>query len=165
MCNEFVTLFESRSNTLCYSIICDHNFRGTKIQRLCVWECGLGDPVTQLTHVCVTGLTHICDRTHSYMWHDSLVRCAMTTSYSWHDSLKYSKSNGGVCQSVVSDTLSHNPHIYVTWLTHACDMTHSHMWHDSLALCAVAHSYMWHNSLEYFKFNGCACQIAVSETL
>jgi len=53
-------------------------------------------------------LIHMCDVTHSYVWHDSLVcvtwpihMCDMTHSH--------------VC---------HNSCICVTWLIHMCDMTH-----------------------------------------
>jgi len=109
----------------------------------------------------VTWLTHMCDMTHLYVWHDILrcerthlyetwliwprqqhellspvtwltYMCDMTHSHVWHDSLTF-----------VTDSLT-----YVTWLTHICDMTHSHVWHDSLTCviwlthtCDMSHSY------------------------
>jgi len=64
----------------------------------------------------VTWLIHMCDMTHSYVWHDSFIcvtwlihMCDKTHSYVWHDSF-----------------------ICVTWLIHMCDMTHSYVWHDSV---------------------------------
>jgi len=67
--------------------------------------------------VCVKGLIHMCDITHSYVWRDSFIRrtwlihmCDMTHSYVWHDSF-----------------------ICVTCIIHMCDMTHSYVWHDSFA--------------------------------
>ena len=71
--------------------------------------------------ICVTWLIHMCDMTHSYVWHNSFIcvtwlihvawpihMCDMTHSYVWHDSF-----------------------ICVTWLIHMCDMTHSYVVHDS----------------------------------
>jgi len=59
-------------------------------------------------------LIHMCDMTHSYVWHDPFIcvtwlihMCDMTHSHVWHD-----------------------PFIWVTWLIHMCDMTHSYAWHD-----------------------------------
>jgi len=44
----------------------------------------------------VTWLIHMCDMTHSYVWHDSFIcvtwlihMCDMTHSYVWHDSWRY----------------------------------------------------------------------------
>jgi len=98
----------------------------------------------------VTWLVHVCDMTHSYMWHDAFIYdtwrihiCDMTHSYMWHDAF-----------------------IYVTWRIHICDMTHSYMWHDPCMLqdppvavtnaaCSRCHDscvrdmpqfYMWHDS-------------------
>ena len=48
--------------------------------------------------ICVTWLIHMCDMTHSYVWHDS--------------------SNG--CSSLYGN----DSFICVTWLIHMCDMTH-----------------------------------------
>jgi len=77
--------------------------------------------------MCVTWLTLVCDMTHLFVWHDSLIR----VTYLWHDSL-----------------------IRVTWLAHACDMTNSFVWHDSLICvtwltqtCDMTHSCVWHDSL------------------
>jgi len=77
--------------------------------------------------------SHVCDKTHSYVWHDSFIcatwlihMCDLTHSYVWHDSF-----------------------ICVTWLIHMCDMTHSYVRHDSficvtwlIHICDVTYSYM-----------------------
>jgi len=67
-------------------------------------------------------LIHMCDMTHSYVWHDAFIcvtwlihMCDMTHSYVWHDAF-----------------------ICVTWLIHMCDMT--------FHLCDMTHSYVWHDS-------------------
>jgi len=64
--------------------------------------------------ICVTWPIDMCDMTHWYVWHDSLIRvtwlidtCDMTHWYVWHDSL-----------------------ICVTWLIDMCDMTHWYVWQD-----------------------------------
>jgi len=90
----------------------------------------------------VTWRIHMCDETHSYVWHHAFIRvtwriqmCDVTDSYVWHDAF-----------------------IRVTWLFHTCDMTHSYMRHDSfirdsficvtwlIHTCDMAHSYVWHNA-------------------
>jgi len=60
----------------------------------------------------VIQMIHMCDMTHSYVWHDSFTcvtwlihMCDMTHLHVWHDSF-----------------------ICVTWLIHMCDMTHSYGW-------------------------------------
>ena len=62
-----------------------------------------------LIRMCVTGLMHVCDMTHSCVWHDSFIwvtwlihMCAMTHSCVWHGSF--------MC---------------ATWLIHVCEMIHS----------------------------------------
>jgi len=55
---------------------------------------------------CVTWLIHVCDVTHSYVWHDAFMS---------HD----------VGCPVVAILRC------VTWLIHVCGMTHSCVWHDS----------------------------------
>ena len=65
--------------------------------------------------MCVTWLIHMCDKTHSYVWHDSFIcvtwlihMCDTTYSYVWRDSF-----------------------ICMTWLIHMCDTTYSYVWRDS----------------------------------
>ena len=65
--------------------------------------------------MCVTWLIHMCDMTHSHVWHDWFTCvtwlihiCDMTHSYVWHDAFTW-----------------------VTWLIHMCDMKHSYIWHNS----------------------------------
>jgi len=78
--------------------------------------------------ICVTWLIHMCDLTHSYVWHDSHVwhdlficvtwlarGCNRTDSYVWRDLL-----------TVVTRLV----HTRVTWLFHTCDMTPPYVWHN-----------------------------------
>jgi len=73
----------------------------------------------------VTGLIHMCDMTHLYVWHHSLI-CATWLNY--------------MCDM---------KHSYV------CDMTHSYVWQNPctdsrlLHTCNRTQSYVWRNS---FKF-------------
>jgi len=74
--------------------------------RSCVWH----DSLIRVTHSYVGhSFFHTCDRTHWYVWPDSLM-CAFTHSYVCHDSF--------VC---------------VTCLIHLCDMTLSYVWQNSFA--------------------------------
>jgi len=66
-------------------------------------------------HLYVTRLIHICDITHSYVWHDSCI----CVPYMWHDSC-----------------------IYVTWLIHMCDTTHIWM-HSNAFIRHVTHECIW----------------------
>ena len=102
--------------------------------------------------ICVTWLIHMCDTTHSYVWHDSFIHvtwpfiyvtwlihiCDMTHSYMWHDSF-----------------------ICVTWLIHMCGVSHSYMWRDSLQLPFCVHlethiythrTHVYINMHKYFYF-------------
>ena len=97
-----------------------------------------GCPAPVTSFMCVIWLIHICDMTHSCVWHESfkwvpwlIPVCDMTHSYEWHDSFP--------C---------------VTWLIHMIDLTHSFMWHDSficvqwlIHMCDMTHSYVRHDSL------------------
>jgi len=94
----------------------------------------------KLPRICVTCLAHMCDMTHSYVWHDSFIcvtwlihMCDMTHLYVWHDSL-----------------------ICVTWHVHVCDTTHSYAWHASFIFVAwpihiydMIHSYVRRDSCMY----------------
>ena len=95
--------------------------------------------------MCLTWLVHMCDVTHSYVWHDAFIcvtwlihMCDMTPSYVWHDSL-----------------------ICATWLIHMCDITHSYVWHDSfmcvtrpIHMCDMTHSYVWHDVWHVRQMHG-----------
>jgi len=119
----------------------------------------------------VTWLTTMCDMTHSYVWHDSLIcvtwlihMCDMTHYYVRHD-------NVFICVIFIrcSEELC-LAFICVIWLTTMCDMTHWYVCHESLIcvpwlirMCdmthsyviyiqdarrrSVWHSYVWHDSL------------------
>jgi len=76
---------------------------------------------------------YTCDRTHSYVWHDSIMcvtwlihTCDMTHPYMWHDS--------SICVSAMPPTCPQTPrgisvsqdlNLRVQCLTHKCVMTHS----------------------------------------
>jgi len=87
-------------------------------------------PAWCLHYYCASWLIHICDMTHSYVWHDTFIRvarfvhmCALTHSYVWHD-----------------------PFICVTCLIHMWDVTQSH--HTSLRYAWVmSHTSMSHVTL------------------
>jgi len=100
-----------------------------------------------VTRVHVCGMTwpfHMCDMTHSYVWHDPFIcvtwlihMCDMTHSYVWHDSF--------ICVTC--------SFIWVTWLIHMCDMIHVYVWHDScicvtwlIYMCNTNHFHVWHDS-------------------
>jgi len=81
--------------------------------------------MTIMSFICVTWLIHMCDMTHSYVWHvihDNVIH-DMTHSYVWHDSF-----------------------ICVTWLIHMCDMTHSYVWHviHGNVIHDMTHCHEWH---------------------
>jgi len=76
--------------------------------------------------ICVTWLIHMCDSTHSYVWHESfkwttwpIHMCDMTHSYVWLFLFLY------VTRLI---HVWHDSFICVTWLIHMCDMTHSYVW-------------------------------------
>jgi len=104
---------------------------------------------------------HLCKKTQSYVWHDSVIRVPWFC-LAWHDSF----INVVRLNHVRDMTLSyawHDSVIWVTWLTCYIDsiswrihtwhdsfgyhVTHSevtwlmHMWHDSF-VCRVAHLHM-----------------------
>ena len=65
--------------------------------------------------MCVTWLIHVCDMTHSCVWHDSFM-CVTWLIHVW---------------DMIHSCVWHDPFMCVTWLIHVCDMTHSCVWHDS----------------------------------
>jgi len=112
-------------------------------------------------------LVHMCDMTHSYVWHDSFIRvtwlivchdsficvtwlihvCGMTHSYVWHDwlVLMCDKTDAHVC---------HDSFVCVPRAS--CDMIHSYVWHELsmgvtwiLHMCDLTHSYVWYDSCIY----------------
>jgi len=105
--------------------------------------------------ICVTWLIHMCDVTHSYVRHDSLIyithTCDKTHSYEWHDSfiretwLIHTWRDSFICATWLTNT----------WLIHTWDMTHSYMArHDSFIRETrlihiwrdMTHSYVRHDS-------------------
>ena len=92
----------------------------------------------------------MCDMTHWYLWHDSLMSvswlidtCDMTHSYMWHDSFIY--VTWLIHKCVMTRVMC------VTSLMHTCDMTHLHLRHDWLTL-VTAVTYVWHDSFIYVSW-------------
>jgi len=78
----------------------------------------------------VTWLIHMCDMTHSYVWHDSFIcvtwlihMCDMTHSYVWQASF--------ICG---------------TWPICLCDVTFSYVWKWLIRWCDRTHSYVGHGA-------------------
>jgi len=105
--------------------------------------------------MCVTWRIHICDMTHSYLWHDAFTcvmwlthMCDMTHSYVWHASFQKETVGRNVVQPTPMNESCHTyewvtplyvwhvAFICVTWIAHMCDMTHSYVWLDSF-ICAT----------------------------
>jgi len=119
----------------------------------CHYRCPLS------SFLCVTWLIHMCDMTHSYVWHDSFLcvtwrihMCGMTHSYVWYDSFICVIWIMHMCDMMHS-CVWHDSLICVTWLIRICDMTHSYAWHDSficvirlIHMCDFTHFYVWHDS-------------------
>jgi len=127
---------------------------------------------TSMSHVThMNESCHMCDMTHSYVWHDSFMcvtwlihMCDMTHWYVWHDSfrtLPELKSPPVTPNVRLAFHVCHMTHSYdtaftcVTWLIPMCHMTHSYVWHDSL-ICVtwlirmrdMTHSYVRHDFLD-----------------
>ena len=101
-------------------------------------------------------VTHIWAMTHSYVWHDSLIRVIwlthvydMTHSYVWH---MCDMTHSGVLGRSQLEGVSFTR---VTWLIHTCAVTHlyvrymtpSYAWRYSSIRGDMTHSYVWHVSL------------------
>ena len=97
---------------------------------------------TRFLFMCVTRRVHMCDTTHSYVWHTLCICrvtqhctapamhiCDMTNSYVWHNSF--------ICATwpihMQGDAIIYTRFlfVYVTRLIHMCDMTRSYVRHDS----------------------------------
>jgi len=111
--------------------------------------------------VCETWLIHMCDMTHSNVWHDSrLYICDMTYSNVRCKWIFRTCTSMSTCETwlihmcnMTHSYVWHDSFIRVTRLIHMCDMTHSYVWHDSfirvtrlIHMCDMTHSYVWHDS-------------------
>jgi len=102
---------------------------------------------------CVPWLIHVCDMTHSCVWHDSFICvtwlthvCDMTHAYIcallcvMHTFVHYYPqilSFGHACHHLFAPQhVQYYSLICFTWLSHICDMTHSCAWHDS-SMCVT----------------------------
>ena len=102
--------------------------------------------------MCVTWLIHMCDMTHSYVWHDSFIcvtwlihMCDMTHPYVWHDSFICVTYLIHMCATTRSQIsylwTSHGTHEWVMW--HMCT-SHSHIWISEVAHMNESwHTYEW----------------------
>jgi len=89
--------------------------------------------------ICVTWLIHMCDMTHSYVWHDSSNGCSWLyengsfTCVTWliHMCDMTHPMDVVRCMGMTHSYVWHDSFVCVTWLIHMCDMTHSYVWHDS----------------------------------
>ena len=87
------------------------------------------------TFPCVIWRIHMCDMTHSHVWHDSFIcvtwlvhMCGMTHSYVWHDSnIWMDHHRYALTRRHVYSYVWHDSVICVTWHIHMCDMTHLHV--------------------------------------
>ena len=106
--------------------------------------------------MCVTWRIHVCDMTHSCVWHDAFIRVTWRIhtcdrSYAWDDSfirVTWLIHTCGITHSYVW----HFQCTRFTWLIHARDMAHLYEWQDSfirvpwlIHTCATTHSYVWHD--------------------
>jgi len=66
----------------------------------------------------VPWLIHMCEMTHSHVWHDAFMSISDISTYDGADSW--------VTWPIFE---WHHAFVYVTWLW-TCAMTHSHVWHD-----------------------------------
>jgi len=84
-----------------------------------------------------TESVHMCNMTHSYLWHDPFM-CVIWSIRMF---------------DAIHSHVWHNSSVCVIWLIHMCDMTHSYVWHDSficvtwlIHMCDMTHSYLWQES-------------------
>jgi len=105
-------------------------------------------------------LIHMCDMTHSYVWHSAFIfgtwvirMCDIAHSYVWHDVF--------ICETWLIHMwdrtysyLGHDSFIRVIWLIHVRDTIHLHVWHDSFTcgtwlihMCDMTHSHERHDNL------------------
>ena len=113
-------------------VFCSTNSNRSKC---CSFAHVVGKTVVTRVTTCVTWLIHMCDMTHSYVWHDSFICVTWLIHVCYMTHL--------VRETVVTR---------VTWLNHLCDMTHSYEWHDSficvtwlIHMCDMTHLYVWHD--------------------
>jgi len=120
--------------------------------------------VTHDSFICVIGLFHMCDMTHSQMlvvfyhacWSLHEDGTCVTLCMPW---LIHLYDTNHLC-------VRHDSFINVTWLIHTCDMAHVHVWHGSSicagdvtlrmqpkpppghmgdTMCNLTHLYVWHD--------------------
>jgi len=125
--------------------------------------------MTWLIRMCVSGLMHVCDMTHSCVWHDpfGLLVCViclydmtgsyvsdMTYSCVWHDLFGTFACMIGLYDMTHSYAW-HDTFICVTWHIHMCDMTHSYVWHNTEPVAAYGGSAQWRSQrCEIARFGG-----------
>jgi len=100
----------------------------------------------------VTCLMYMCDLTHSYVWHDTLICVTCRSASHLHHTC---------CLCCVFTWRSHDSFVCVTGLIHMCDMTRSYVRHDSfifvtrlIHMCDMTRLYLWHDPfISYLPFH------------
>ena len=112
---------------------------------------------------------HVCDMTHSYVWHECVYMCYMSCNCHsepqmprpcvWHDSSICVTWLIYMCDMTQQPPPFRAPDytvIRVTWLINTYDMTDSYVWHDSLIcaawlmhMCDMTHPHVWHICMRY----------------
>jgi len=126
------------------------------VQVYCMWMSHVTLRNDESRHTCMTWLIHVCDMTHSCVWHDTheCVMLLMKLCVPWLTCLATWYSN---CRTTHVCDIHHSfvrhDSMQVTWFIHVCDMTHSCVWHDSfmcvtwlIHVCDMTHSCAWHES-------------------
>ena len=118
--------------------------------------------------MCVTWRIHVCDVTHSYVWHDVFIcvtwrihMCDMTHSYVWHDAFLYVTWLIHMYDMIFSWLICMCD---MTWRIHMCDMPHSHVtwlihvWHPGYVTWErMSHmrTHMWHATFTCDMIHSC----------
>ena len=100
--------------------------------------------------ICVTWLVHMCDMTHSYVWHASPLRVTWLAHFAWWDRDRRYVEVKSIVKSIVKSTgctlkFLDCWFIGVTWLISTCDMAFIRVtW--IMHTCDMTHSYVGHDS-------------------
>jgi len=131
----------------------------TWLIHVCMCVCVGDASITISLYSCVTWLSHMCDVSHSFVWHDSFM-CVC------------------VCVSVMHRSPSRCIHVWrdsvicVTWLIHLCDVTHSCVYvcvcrwcidhHLVVLMFDVTHLCVWHDSVMCVTWLSHVCDMTQS---
>jgi len=128
-------------------LIVDDGWKWALISHMCdMWVSDMAH--FGLIHMCVTWFIHMCDMTHSHVWHDLFicVRYYSLICLIWlivDDKGRWALMSH-MCETWVCDMTHphvwHDPFICVTGLSHMCDMTHCR-WQVEVSSHFI---YVWH---------------------